>query len=71
MEKSKFSAGFRLPRRRILRWLGLSALSTMIFRIVPIKKMVSKEFLRKGDQKISISINKYAVKRNGKVTKNG
>lgn len=57
-------------RRKILGWIGLGAVSAIIFRVFPLKKAVSKRLLRKDDEKILISINKNAVKRIRKVTRN-
>ena len=70
MDNSKSSLAQGLPRRRILGWLGLGAVSAMFFRILPMKKMVSGRVFKKGDEKISISINERAVKRSGRVTRN-
>ncbi|HUI31148.1 MAG TPA: hypothetical protein VLX91_13130 [Candidatus Acidoferrales bacterium] len=69
-EQSSSKTKVGQQRRKILGWLGLGAIGTMIFRIVPMKKAVSRRLLRKNEEKISIAINKYSVKRNKKVMKN-
>ncbi len=49
-------------RRKLLEWLGLGAMGAMVFSMLPFKRAVSKRILKREDR-ISISINKDAVKR--------
>jgi len=69
MKQSDSNSG--LQRRKILGWLGFGAVGALIFRLLPMKKAISKRFLHGDDEEISISINKNAVKRSGKIKKNG
>lgn len=59
-----------LQRRKILGWLGLGAVGAMVFKILPIKKIVSKKFMRHNTEKIPISMNKSAVKRSKRIKGN-
>ncbi len=56
-----------LTRRKILGWLGLGTVASILLNMLPMKKMVAKRIMRKSDEKISISLNQYAVKRNRKI----
>jgi len=60
----------RLERRKILRWLGVSAIGAFILRLLPMRKTISKKLMITNDVKVSISINKSAVKRNKRVSRN-
>jgi hypothetical protein len=57
-------------RRRVLGWLGLGVAAAVIARTLPIKLFSRKKSVPKKSEKILISINKMAVKRNKKVTGN-
>jgi len=59
----------RETRRKILGWLGLGAIGAVIFKLSPMEKTVARKLARKTDEKISISINEHAVKRNKKVAR--
>lgn len=58
-------------RRKILGWLGVGAVGAMIIEMLPMKRIVSKNLMKKKSEKVSIAINKDAVKRSRKAARNG
>lgn len=63
------SSNKQTARRRILGWLGLGVGAAVIAKALPIK-LFSKRFGPRKSERILISINKSAVKRNKKAAGN-
>jgi len=67
---SNSKSASRLERRKILKWLGVGAVGAFVLRMLPLKSAISKKVMKTDKERISISINKSAVKRNKAVGKN-
>jgi hypothetical protein len=70
MEQSEMEKKNGSQRRKILGWLGVGAVGAMIIEMLPMKRIVSKNLMKKKSEKVAIAINKDAVKRSRKVTRN-
>ncbi|MCL4511077.1 MAG: hypothetical protein M1470_08425 [Bacteroidetes bacterium] len=65
-QNSDLSSG--LQRRKILGWVGLGLVGAFAVKALPMK-FISKRIERKN--KVKVSINELAVKRNKKATRHG
>ena len=67
-EKNTSDLSLGLQRRKVLGWVGLGVAGAFAIKALPMK-FISKRIERKN--KVKVSINELAVKRNKKVTRHG
>ncbi|MFZ1082958.1 MAG: hypothetical protein WAO19_13650 [Candidatus Kryptoniota bacterium] len=70
-KKTELSCSTDPVRRRLLGWMGIGILGTLVIKTIPFK-FVSKKATRKNRtyEKVKVSINDLAVRRNPKVISN-